>query len=150
MGNLKKLERLQITSAAEVDLSQLARLEKLKEIVVTSSPVVLPRSFSEFKNLKLLSLYGTNVSSVESLRFCKNLQTLILRHSVLAEKSVRLLLTSEEALMRFLEGMPADIRVTVRALIDDMRQQGSGSQFPIPTSPKTQPRSDKRRNRNRE
>jgi hypothetical protein len=72
------------------------------------------------------------------------------KNSVLAEKSVRLLLTSEEALMRFLEGMPADIRVTVRALIDDMRQQGSGSQFPIPTSPKTQPRSDKRRNRNRE
>jgi hypothetical protein len=45
-------------------------------------------------------------------------------HSTLAKKSAELLLQGEGALLKFLEGLPADIRSIVRALVESLKRGG--------------------------
>jgi hypothetical protein len=58
----------------------------------------------------------------------------VAEHSILAQKTIRLVLSSEDALGKFLSNLPADIRSAVRALIDDLRRQRD-SGFPLPRAP---------------
>jgi Leucine Rich repeats (2 copies) len=52
---------------------------------------------------------------------------------VLTQKAVRLIVSAEEPLLRFLSGLPADIRAGVRALLDTLRGESHG--VPLPRRP---------------
>lgn len=67
----------------------------------------------------------------------------VAKNSRLAHKSIRLILSTEEALLQFLTSLPADIRSTVRALINDLK--GSDAQFPLPQPPREEPVQTRRR-----
>jgi Leucine-rich repeat (LRR) protein len=47
------------------------------------------------------------------------------KHSRLAEKSIALILKSEDALMHFLDDLPADIRAAVRTLVEELKKRVS-------------------------
>jgi hypothetical protein len=63
----------------------------------------------------------------------------VAKNSILAQKSIRLILSSEDALLQFLSALPADIRSTVRALIDDLKSQDTDPEFPLPKAPVEEP-----------
>jgi hypothetical protein len=63
----------------------------------------------------------------------------VAKNSMLAQKSIQLIISSEAALLKFLANMPADIRAAVRALLDELKMQGSDFSFPIPRRPKEEP-----------
>jgi Leucine-rich repeat (LRR) protein len=60
----------------------------------------------------------------------------VARRSILAQKSIQLILSSEDALVQFLSSLPADIRSTVRALLDDLKNRNSQPEFPLPFPPR--------------
>jgi Leucine-rich repeat (LRR) protein len=57
------------------------------------------------------------------------------KDSTLAHKSVTLILKSEEALLRFLDDLPADIRAAVKTLIEDFKKRSGQPEFPLPKAP---------------
>jgi hypothetical protein len=67
--------------------------------------------------------------------FSKHIGEEVGKHSPLAEKSVVLIVKSEEALLRFLDDLPADIRAAVRTLIDDLKKRSGQPQFPPAKAP---------------
>jgi hypothetical protein len=64
---------------------------------------------------------------------------------VLAKKAVRMIVSAEEPLLRFLSGLPADIRAAVRDLIDKLKAERENPDFPLPQPPKPEPPRERRR-----
>jgi hypothetical protein len=59
----------------------------------------------------------------------------VAEQSILAKKTVQVMLTGEDALMKFLKTAPADIRAAVSALIEELKRKSNQLGFPIPRAP---------------
>jgi hypothetical protein len=81
--------------------------------------------------------------------FFKHVGEEVGKQSILAEKTARLILDSEEPLLKFLESLPADVRTAVRALIAELKRRGGDHEFPFPDPPKEKPIRDRRRSGSR-
>lgn len=68
------------------------------------------------------------------------------KQSILAEKTLSLIVSSEKSLLEFLKNVPPDVRAVLRSIVDQLRQDQPGG-VPLPTAPQPNLAGPERRRR---